>query len=187
MRTLWTIGVALALAGCKNDLDQLALIDIGATSPDRITTSAEYYYSDSGRVRNRLRAGRVEEFLADQHEHTDMSDGVELTFFDANGRPGSTLSAERGRIDPKRHRMQVEERVVFTNARGERLETEELIWSQDSDRVFTDRPVRITRAQDIIYGQGLDANEDLSHYTIRRITGTIFVNADDSVERNTAH
>lgn len=182
MRACWTIAAVALLMGCKNDLDQLTSIDVGAASPDRITTQAEYFYSDSGHVRNRLRAGRVEEFLAEQHERTEMSDGVELTFFDAAGKPGSVLTARRGRVNPTTHRMQVEEKVVFTNARGERLETEELIWSQDSDRVYTDRPVRITRAQDIIYGQGLDANEDLSHYTIRRITGTIFVNAEDSTD-----
>ncbi len=171
----------LALLSCKNDLDELASIEIDARSPDRITTQAEYYYSDSGHVRNRLRAGRVEEYLPQNDEHTDFFQGVELTFFDATGQPGSRLTAERGRMDPKRHRMQVDEHVVFTNVRGERLETEQLIWDQDSDRVFTDKPVRITRAQDIIYGQGLDANQDFSRYTIRRITGTIFVAENDSI------
>lgn len=180
MRVGWLLPL-LALFSCKNDLDELASIEIDARSPDRITTQAEYYYSDSGHVRNRLRAGRVEEYLAQNDEHTEFSQGVELTFFDALGRPGSHLTAERGRMDPKRHRMQVEDHVVFTNARGERLETEQLTWNQDSDRVFTDRPVRITRSQDIIYGQGLDADQDFSRYTIRRITGTIFVADNDTI------
>jgi quercetin dioxygenase-like cupin family protein len=63
MRAGWILPL-LALVSCKNDLDELASIEIDARSPDRITTQAEYYYSDSGHVRNRLRAGRVEEYLA---------------------------------------------------------------------------------------------------------------------------
>jgi hypothetical protein len=44
--------------------------------------------------------------------------------------------------------------------------------------VHTDRPVRITRAQDILFGQGLDATEDFSRYTIRRITGSLQLDRD---------
>jgi hypothetical protein len=77
--------------------------------------------------------------------------------------------------------MEVEEDVVFVNARGEKLETEQLTWAQDSGRVFTDRPVKVTRSRDIIYGQGLDAAQDLSWYTIRRITGTLFLDRSDTL------
>jgi LPS export ABC transporter protein LptC len=74
--------------------------------------------------------------------------------------------------------MEVSDQVVFTNALGERLETERLVWSRDSDRVYTDEPVKITRQADILYGQGLDANQDFSRYTIRRITGTLYLDQD---------
>jgi len=81
--------------------------------------------------------------------------------------------------------MVVEQDVVFVNKRGERLETERLVWDQDSDRIWTDRPVRIRRGRDIIHGEGLDANEDFSRYRIRRITGQVFINAVDTLAPNT--
>ena len=77
--------------------------------------------------------------------------------------------------------MEVRDHVMFTNVRGERLETELLIWSQDSDRVWTDQPVKIVRAQDILYGKGLDANEDFSRYTIRHLTGTLYMDPEDTL------
>ena len=167
-----------ALFGCKNDLDTVAAVDLPSNAPDRVTTSAEYFYSDSGIVRNRLRAGRVDDYLEEGRQRTVMSEGIELLFFDPHGGPGSTLTARRGTVDNKKHRMQVDENVVFVNARGEKLETEQLIWSQDSDRVYTSKPVRITRQNDIIYGQGLDANQDFSRYTVRKITGNLFIDQD---------
>jgi LPS export ABC transporter protein LptC len=170
--------VCAAVIGCKNDLDTVAAVDLPSDAPDRVTTNAEYFYSDSGVVRNRLRAGRVDDYLEEGRQRTVMSDGVELLFYDPSGGPGSKLTARRGTVDSKKHRMQVDENVVFVNARGEKLETEQLIWSQDSDRVYTDRPVRITRESDIIYGQGLDANQDFSRYTVRRITGNLFIDQD---------
>lgn len=180
-RRFWPMLMVCGLFACKNDLDQLAQVDMDAAAPDRVTTKAEYFYSDSGIVRNRLRAGRVEEFMAEERQKTLMSDGVELVFFDPDGQQGSVLTARQGLIKPKKNTMEVRDHVVFTNTRGERLETEHLVWSQDSDRVWTDQPVKIIRAQDILYGQGLDANEDFSRYTIRHLTGTLYVDPEDTL------
>jgi len=72
----------------------------------------------------------------------------------------------------------VYEEVVFVNAKGERLETEQLTWLQDSAKVRTDKAVRIQRGPDVIHGMGLEAAEDLSHYVIHRITGQLYMSDD---------
>jgi len=167
-----------SVVACKNDMDRVAAVEVRLEGPDRMTQGAEYLYSDSGRVRNRLRAGRVSEYATVKPPRRELDNGVELTFFDSMGRSGSVLVARKARILPALHRMEVSDQVVFTNALGERLETERLVWSQDSDRVYTDEPVKITRQADILYGQGLDANQDFSRYTIRRITGTLYLDQD---------
>ncbi|MBP8822729.1 MAG: LPS export ABC transporter periplasmic protein LptC [Flavobacteriales bacterium] len=172
--------VVLLLPACKNDLDRVAAMEVADGGPYRVTTEGEYLYSDSGRVRNKVRAGRILEFNGDKPQ-TLLEEGVELTFFQADGRAGSRLSARRGEIEPGGRRMSVSDQVVFVNTQGERLETEKLTWSQDSNKVFTDRPVKITRRNDIIYGQGLDAEEDFSRYTVRRVTGTLFIDRSDTL------
>jgi LPS export ABC transporter protein LptC len=169
------------LPSCKNDLDRVAAIEVPSNGPDRVTTNAEYFYSDSGRVLNRINAGTISEYTGDDDPHTELTNGVELTFFDTAGHPSSRLTARRGQIMPKQQRMEVEDQVVFTNAKGEKLETEQLTWDQDSDRVHTDRPVKVTRTNDIIYGQGLDASQDFSRYTIRHITGSLFLDRSDTL------
>lgn len=179
----WTCAglLTLLLPSCKNDLDRVAAIEVPSNGPDRVTTNAEYYYSDSGKVLNRINAGTISEYTSEDDPHTDLSNGVELAFFDTAGHLTSTITARRGQIMPKKKRMEVEDQVVFTNAKGEKLETEQLTWDQDSDRVFTDRPVKVTRAKDIIYGQGLDAAQDFSRYTIRHITGSLFLDRSDTL------
>ena len=169
----------LCTLACKNDLDQIAAVEVQEAGPDRVTQNAEYFYTDSGRVRNRLRAGRIAEW-AMKPEHTEITEGLEVLFYDARGKEGSILTARRGVILPAENRMEVYENVVFINERGERLETEQLTWDQDSARVRTDKPVRVEREGDIIHGQGLDAAEDFSQYTIHRITGIINLEADSA-------
>lgn len=171
-----------AITSCKNDLDRVAAIEVASTSPDRITHDAEYFYTDSGLVRNRLRAGRIDDWAADP-KRTELSEGVELVFFDRNGVQQSVLTARRGRILPKEKRMEMYEQVVFVNVKGERLETEQLTWKEDSARVYTDKAVRVQRGPDVIHGMGLDAAEDFSNYVIHRITGQIYVQ-DDTLAAN---
>ena len=169
---------AAVLCGCQNDLDKVAAIKVELNAPDRITSTAEYLYSDSGRVTNRLRAGRIAEWSTGERKRTEMSDGVELVFFDRKGEEQSKLTARRGLILPKEKRMEVYEQVVFVNEKGERLETEQLTWYQDSARVRTDKAVRVQRGPDVIHGMGLDAAEDFSSYVIHRITGQLYVPDD---------
>ncbi|MGV3637044.1 MAG: LPS export ABC transporter periplasmic protein LptC [Flavobacteriales bacterium] len=170
--------MAVVLCGCQNDLDKVAAIEVELNAPDRITSTAEYLYSDSGRVTNRLRAGRIAEWSTGERKRTEMSDGVELVFFDRKGEEQSKLTARRGLILPKEKRMEVYEQVVFVNEKGERLETEQLTWYQDSARVRTDKAVRVQRGPDVIHGMGLDAAEDFSSYVIHRITGQLYVPDD---------
>ena len=173
------IGVGMFVS-CKNDLDKVAAVEVGDTAPDRITTEAEYLFTDSGYVRNRLRAGRIAQWTVEP-KRTEMSEGVELVFFDTTGAQRSVLTARRGRILPAEDSMEVFEEVVFVNDKGERLETEQLTWDQDSGRVHTEKAVRIQRGPDIIHGKGLDAAEDFSHYVIHRITGQLYMATDDTL------
>lgn len=178
------IGIPVLVAGmsvsCRNDLDKVAAVEVPVAGPDRVTSDAEYYFTDSGMVRYRLRAGHISEWSS-APERTELSDGLELVFFDSVGTRTSVLTARRGVMVPTEKRMEVHEQVVFINEKGERLETEQLTWDQDSGRIYTERAVRIQRGGDIIHGEGLTAAEDFSRYTIRRITGTIYVAEDDTL------
>ena len=168
----------LLLPACKNDLEKVAAVEMPADAPDRVTHQAEYLISDSGRVRNRLRAGRIAEWAA-APRRIELSGGLELVFLEADGTVRSTLTARRGTILADERRMEVNEQVVFINAQGERLETEQLVWLQDSARIVTDKPVRVQRGADVVHGVGLTAAEDMSTYTISRVTGELYLADDD--------
>ena len=155
MIKLWSILIGAVLFGllsCKNDLDRVAAVQVADGGPDRITEGADYYYSDSGLVRNRLQAGKVSEFTTTKPQRTEMEEGLTLTFFDTKGNPGSVLRARRGVILPESKRMEVADQVVFTNAQGERGDRTA---DQGGDRVY--RPAREDRRAQDIYGRS-DAN-----------------------------
>lgn len=162
------------LPACKNDLDRVAAIDLGKGSPDRVSLNGGYVYSDSGVVTNRVFAGRIEEY-GGELPRTELLDHVQVRFYGPAGNETGRLDADRGTVQPGGDRMQVDGNVVFVNEKGERLETEQLLWSRESAKVWTDKPVRVLRNGDVINGQGLDAAQDFSRYSIRNVVGEVAV------------
>ena len=58
--------------------------------------------------------------------------------------------------------LEMQDDVMIQTEDGLRLETDAIKWSQDKDKVFTDREVKITKDADIeIQGKGLDAQPSL--------------------------
>jgi lipopolysaccharide assembly outer membrane protein LptD (OstA) len=65
--------------------------------------------------------------------------------------------------------------VEVINIKGEKLNSEELIWNNKNKKIYTEKFVTIQTKDEIIYGDGLEANEDLTNYKIKKIRGTIQV------------
>lgn len=172
--------VAGMLLSCTNDLDQVSAVAVADDAPERVTHGSDQTHSEQGRPKYQLAAGVIKEWVREP-QRTLLEEGVRLSFFDSLGRPGSVLTARRGVVLPQERRMEAIGEVVFVNSKGERLETEQIIWYQDSARIYTDKPVRIQRGDNIIHGQGLVAAEDFSRYQVKRVTGTLQLAADDTL------
>jgi LPS export ABC transporter protein LptC len=178
----WSVPALLAgmFLSCTNDLDQVAAVAVADDAPERVTSGSEQVYTEQGRPKYKLAAGVIREWVREP-QRTMLEDGVRLEFFDSIGQPGSVLTARRGVVLPKERRMEASGQVVFVNSRGERLDTEQITWYQDSARIYTDKAVRIQRGDNIIHGQGLVAAEDFSRYRVKRVTGTLQMATGDTL------
>ena len=87
------------------------------------------------------------------------------------------MSANYGMYYSKKDEMMVRDDVAIVNTKGELLNTEELTWKRREGKIYSDKFVRITTPDEIIYGTGFEAKQDFSDYTIKNISGTIKVEA----------
>ena len=67
--------------------------------------------------------------------------------------------------------MDARDNVVVINVEGDTLYTEHLIWDGEKEIIFTDDPVEIRTKDDIIFGDGLEANQSFTKYTIKNPRG----------------
>ena len=57
----------------------------------------------------------------------------------------------------------------------EQLETEELIWDEKKEKVYSNKFVKITKPDEKIYGYGVEANQDFTRWKINAIEGELKV------------
>lgn len=157
---------------CKNSVEEIKEITTSPTEAPETGKGVELIYSDSAKIKFKLIAGRLERKDGDD-PITEFFDGVRIIFYDADLKPESEIQAEYAIHYEKEEKMVAKNNVVVVNVKGEKLNTEELTWEQQKHLVYTDVFVKITTADETLYGDGLESNEDFTKYKIKKIKGTI--------------
>nr|WP_256471387.1 LPS export ABC transporter periplasmic protein LptC [Solitalea agri] len=117
-----------------------------------------------------------------QQPYDEMPKGLKIDFFGPKvSSIESTLTANYGVRRPSEQKIEVRNNVVVVNKRGERLDTERLVWDESSRKIFSDKFVKITTVDKIIQGYGLEANEDLTNYKIKQMSGIVYLDQTDSI------
>lgn len=143
------------------------------TGPDREVEDIEMYYSENARVKVKMVAELVYEFQSGDRE---FPKGVYIEFYNAFGRLESTLRANHAYYFKSEHQWRGRGKVEVKNIeKNEQLNTEELFWKPAEEKIFTDKFVTIRQQGDVIYGQGLEARQDMSEYTIKKPEGEFAV------------
>ncbi len=157
---------------CKNKVEEVKEVTASPQDPPETGKGIEFIYSDSAKVKFKLTAGRLERKDGD-NPVTEFFDGVKIIFYDSDMKPESEIQAEYAIHYEKEEKMVAKNKVIVVNVKGDQLNTEKLTWDQQKHLVYTDLFVKITTAEETLYGDGLESNEDFSKYKIKRIKGTI--------------
>lgn len=170
----------LLLSSCTNDLKDVMSLPGNKKSPSRIGDSVTMIYTDSAQLKVVMKANRMLEFDKNTSEpFTILPKGVFVTFFDEEEKISTTLRANYGVRYDLSKRMEAKYAVEVVNNKGEKLETERLVWDEKTKRIYTDAFVKITTASQVIRGKGMESNQDFTKYRIKQVTGTIQLNDND--------
>lgn len=171
--------LSIASIGCENDIEKVKLV----TGKDRIpvehATGLNIVYSDSSVMKVRVVAKLMNRYQGDD-PYTEMPEGVKVEFFDKDLRPSTTMTAKRAVKREKSQQMEAFGNVEVVNAKGEKLNTEHLLWNEITKKISSDEFVKITTSDKIIYGKGFESNQDFTSYRIFKITGTINISRNEN-------
>ncbi len=162
------LGRALALAallwlGCGHERELPAPAG-GEQLPQQVVAGMVLRESKGGRLSWVLRADSA--FYYGEGQRTRLS-GVHVDFYNAAGDSvRSRLTAREGEMDPVKRDLMARDSVDVRTHDGTRLQTEELRWVQETEKVISDRFVRLTRGRSVVTGVGIESDAALRTYRI---------------------
>jgi LPS export ABC transporter protein LptC len=167
--------IALFLVSCtKKEFD----LDALRTPRDYSIEEArdvEVIYSDSAVLRVRIEGPLLRRYVYRFRVEEEFPEGVTVDFYDAMSRPSAWLSAKYAIRRPQDRETIVRDSVVLYNTQGEKLEGLELIWDEKEELIYTDKFVKITRPDEIIYSRGFRSNQDFTKYTLYAVEGEMLM------------
>jgi len=179
------LGLLLILAiltSCENDIEKVKLLSTRSVEPVETATNIRVLFSDSAKLQVEMLAPELNHFEA-ENPYIEMPRGLKATFYDDSMKVKSILTADYGVSYEKDQKMEARKNVVVVNKKGETLNTEHLIWDARKEKLTSDEFVKITTKDEVVYGDGLEANQDFSRYKIFNIKGTFPI----SQNANTPH
>ena len=174
---------AFSFSSCVNDLEEVAaIVDSPIELPSETGDDVRIIYSDSALVKVVLTAKHLERYIGD-NPRIEMTQGVHVRFFDGGGNVTSELKSKSATNHQKTGLMEAREDVVVVNTKKETLNTEHLVWNKEKKTIITEEFVKITTEDEVIFGHGLESNQDFTKYRIKNIKGTINIEDAKSTER----
>lgn len=161
------------------------LLMLSACGPSETAVPVEYegplseaenvkmQYAEKDRVKVVLTAAKILEFANGDEE---FPEGIFIEFYDELGNKTSTLRANDAYFFKQENKWRGRGNVeVINTQKQEQLNTEELFWTPNDKKIFTDKFVTIKLQSEVLYGTGLEAKEDLSDYQIKDPSGDFTV------------
>ena len=170
------------LFSCQSDLqtiDELTRIDEG---PMESVFNVEMVYTDQGHTRMILNAEQMDRYEGEE-PYLELPRGLHVQFFDTLGNKTSSMSSKYAISYDDPEIIEAHNDVVVINEAGERLNTEQLIWDQKEEIIYSDKFVKITTEEEVLYGEGFESDERFDRWKITSPRGTFQAETGRAGER----
>lgn len=185
---LWATVMLVLFPACSGKKKQLAdAIFDGDSLPTMRTVGVSSLISDSGVIRYKIVAEEWLVFDKTNPPRWAFEKGIFLEKFDEQMVVDAKIKADTAYYYDKQKLWDLRGNVMIRNLKGEKFDTEQLFWNQSTEKVYSDRFIRIEQEDKIITGYGFNSNQQFTDYTILNTAGIFPVEElkSDSVRRDT--
>ncbi len=137
--------------------------------PDQESWNSTITITQEGKKFAEIWAGYISFY--NQQGKTFLKDSIHADFFDRDGSHNSVLTADSGIVFNQTNNLVAYGKVVVVSDSGIVLETQELRWDNEKQKIISDVPVRFTTQDDTLVGDSFISDPDLSNYEIRNARG----------------
>jgi LPS export ABC transporter protein LptC len=171
-------GAAILFYSCENNIEQIKAFYSTENLPILEATNFETLFTDSGKISYSLKAPKLLRFEDEGRNYIEFPEGMELVKFDNSKKIISSITADYARQFIADDKWEAKNNVIATNAQGDTLKTEHLIWEEKKEIIYTEDFVKIIRTDQIITGIGFTSDQKLQNWKIKNPKGTIYVSVN---------
>ena len=168
----------LVFLSCTNDPKVVQEFVSGKELPIEQIKEAELIQTENGNIKVKIVANTINRFQDSQPELI-FSNNLVVTFYNDSSKVQSILKAENASIDEQKKIMIASDNVILESSDNKKLETEELVWNEVSNKIYTDKMVKITTGKEVIFGEGFTSNPDFTEYSIVKIHGSLNFDSEE--------
>lgn len=170
LRSCLSICLLTFAASCTNDIKEVDRVINEINLQAEIARNVEILYSDSAVIKVKIISPTLRRYNHQGESYDEFPDGLLVEFLDNYKNVNSWLEADYAIRKDKDKKIYVESNVVMYNKKDDKLETEELVWDEASQEIYTNRPVKITQpiSGDTSFGYGFKADQEFTRFEIKR-------------------
>jgi LPS export ABC transporter protein LptC len=172
------IAVLFILAGCSKKEN---IKPQEYEGPLQEAEQIELLYTENQLIKVKMKAPLLYEFKTGDRE---FPKGIYLEFYEEGGKLSSTLRANHAYYFKSENKWRARGKVEVVNKeKNEQLNTEELFWFPVKEEISTESFVTIRMESEVLYGEGLQAKQDMSSYTIMKPQGEFQIDEGEPVRK----
>ena len=163
---------------CQNNPQKMKALVKDSEEPVVVSQGVEWLYTKQGIATHRLTSPKVLRFEG-QKGYIEFPQGLEVFSFNTHGEQEAFMKSDYAiqHLDDKT--IEARGGVFLENFKGEKLETEFLVWDEKREQIFTNALVKITKQGQLIIGEGFESNTSFSKYTLKNSRGIINLDQEE--------
>ena len=161
----------ILFTGCSDD-NKSTIEDVDPEIfPTMKTVDVSTLVSDSGYTRYHITTDLWLMFDEAQEPHWTFPEGLYMERYNDKMDVESTFQSDSASYLSQKRIWQFDRDVRMKNTMGDRFATEQLFWDQNAQKVYSDSFIHIERTDRTLEGYGFVSNEEMTEYTILRVSG----------------
>lgn len=170
-------GVFFLLISCENDIEKIRSLTDPTDLPEISARNMEIVYTDSARLKVILEAASIRRYSNVERPYTEFPDGLFVRFFNDSMQVESEIKADYAIYYTEERLWEARGDVVANNIeKREKLNTEELFWDENKEKIFSNSFSRIETEDGTFYGQeGFESNQRFTKWRLKSSRGTVNV------------
>lgn len=128
----------------------------------------------TAKVKGKLTAPYMLDYPRPDTPYAEFPRSLHVDFYNDSMQIESRLDAHYGKYYINQDKVFLRDSVVVMNIiKKDTVHCRTLWWDQHTERFTTDDPVRIYTPDKILYGNGMEADQNFRWYTIKHMTGMV--------------